>query len=330
MLLSKISAILLTCFFSLPLQALASIPSFQKGDVEIHFHDGAIVSGDTVVLGDVATIYARSIQDFEKLSGLILGSFPTDKTNLRIPARYVQSRVEEAVGSLHNVKINIPEFVEFKHANPQISAEEMAGRIYKLCLEQNKIPEGIEAKVEVSSMPSGIAANDYKISAAGERGQWRGEQVFRIESANGQSGWAKAMISWRAKAWVAKKEIKFQQDLNVEDFEQKTIDITHSLETPLLAADTNELTKYLTGSRSKRSLRATAFLTESMLDRRPDLTAGQALKVVFVADSGLRVMADGAALNDAIVGSIAKARLKKSKKIVSGRLVNGSLLEVNL
>lgn len=316
--------------FLLPLDVWCSIPAGPQKDIEIHVHNGAIVSGQNVILGDVATIYSRSIQDFEKLSTLVLSNFPDDKESLRIPASYIELRIREVISANRLIKIELPEFVDFKRASPSLSPEEAAGKIYALALEQKKIPDGVELVVEFSAFPQNISAEDYSIQSVGERQYWRGESTFKLVSKDNKVAWIKAHMRWMANAWVAKREIKFLQDLRVSDFEQKKIDITSAVELPLLAKDSEELAQKIMLARTKRSLRTSIYLTASMLDKKPDLAAGQNLKVIFVSESGLRVEADGSAINDALVGSMAKARLKKSKKIISGKLVNSNLIEVSL
>jgi flagella basal body P-ring formation protein FlgA len=67
-----------------------------------------------------------------------------------------------------------------------------------------------------------------------------------------------------------------------------------------------------------------------MVERRPDANPGQPLKVVFISESGIRVTADGALIGAGMIGTDAKAKLKTSRKIVSGRLVSGGTMEVSL
>jgi len=312
-----------------PIDVWSAIPSLPTTDIEIHFHSGAKVRGEKVVLGDVATIYARSLQDFEVLSKLTLSSFPSDKNNMRIPASYIETRVKEALGHKAVKMQQLSEFIDFQRAADVLSAEEVIARIYDMALKKKKVPDGIKITVEIPSLPHLPATPNFEIVAVGERSFWRGENTFKI-TINGEHAWVKCKIYWNANAWVAKKEIKFLQNLTAEDFEQKNVDVTYSVEMPIIVENFQELSEKLSGTRSKRSLKEKMFLTNSMIDKKPDLSAGQQLKVVFIADSGLRVTAEGAAINDAVVGDNAKVRLKKSKKIVIGRVINTNLIEVSL
>ncbi len=66
--------------------------------VEVRLENEVKVRSERLVLGDVATIYARNFRDFETLSGLVLPQFPSDQKEFRLSAAYIRQRVREALG----------------------------------------------------------------------------------------------------------------------------------------------------------------------------------------------------------------------------------------
>jgi flagella basal body P-ring formation protein FlgA len=118
-------------------------------------------------------------------------------------------------------------------------------------------------------------------------------------------------------------------DLRAENFVKTHADITN-MENVLLAASMEDLAKQLISTRAKRTIREHTVLTSAMVDKRPDGQIGQDLKIIFVADSGLRVATEGSLMDNASFGSSAKARLKKTKKVVVGTFVSANTMEVHL
>jgi flagella basal body P-ring formation protein FlgA len=318
------------------LAALAVTTVFaSERDIEIHFQKRTAVNGDRVVLGDVATIYAKSLKNFEKLASLVIGQMPSESNDLSVPSEYVRIRVDEALGGMKlSVKINAPDLIEFYKMKVESKSEHLAKEIQRQAIEFKKIPAGIELISEISTNVDlqKLNLDDYRLEPAAENREWRGHLVFRLspKSGMGDSYWINTRLRWFMNSWVAKTTIPFFKDIDAGAFEPGKVEVTQMTEIPIAAGEPSELERLVKETRAKRSLRPGMALTASMLDRKPDIKSGQKLKVVFIAESGVRVATDGVVMNDGVVGDSIKARLKTSKKIVSGKLVSPEVVEVSL
>ncbi len=307
----------------------------NEHDIEIHFQGRTAVNGDRVVLGDVATIYSKSLKNFGKLSNLVIGQMPSGDKDLSVPAEYVKIRVAEALGnSKLSVKVNAPDEIEFYKMKLESGPEKIAKEIVRQAREFKKAPDGVEIVPEISTTADlkKIDLENYNLNAVAESNEWRGHVVFRLtpKSGSGEGIWVNARVRWFMNAWVAKNRIAYFQDIDPALFESGKVEVTQMTELPVSAGNESELAQLVKETRAKRSFHPGTPILASMLDRKPDIKSGQSLKVVFVGDNGLRVSTDGTVMNDGIVGDSVKARLKTSKKVVAGKLVSPEAIEVTL
>ena len=113
-----------------------------------------------------------------------------------------------------------------------------------------------------------------------------------------------------------------------QDFEKGRVEITALREDPILASE--DLSVALASARARRSIQMSTPLTSAAIEKAPDAKPGQALKVVFVSESGIRVTTDGSLLGSGSVGNEVRAKLHSSRKTVTGKLVTGGMMEVSL
>jgi flagella basal body P-ring formation protein FlgA len=71
-------------------------------------------------------------------------------------------------------------------------------------------------------------------------------------------------------------------------------------------------------------------LVAAALEKAPDAKPGQSLRVVFVSESGVRVSTEGALIGAGSIGNDVRVKLRTSRKVVTGKLVAGDLMEVSL
>ena len=141
--------------------------------------------------------------------------------------------------------------------------------------------------------------------------------------------WVRARIRCFEKAWMAVRPLAFGEQLDPSFFKLGRTETTNLREVPF-SGSLEDLQQVLKGSRLKRSLSANAALLPGMLDRKPDAAPGSSLRVEFISESGIRVSAEGLLMSPGIIGGDVKARLKSSKKLVTGKLVSQGLVEVAL
>ncbi len=317
----------------LPFCAWAS-PSAPKAEVEVRIEARVRVSSTNVVLGDVATIYAKRGADFQALSGLVISRFPDDQKEFKLPQMYLEARIREALPPQTQLTLHGPQEIAFELHKMGVEPKDLALEIERLARAEKKIPESVELEVLPLTNPDQLKLlqpGSFHLESASQQAEWRGEMPFKLIQADGTLIWVKAKLRWFAQAWVAQKNYRLGQALTSSDFSQQRVEVTHLRgENLIIAPSSEDFANRLQSATAKRSIMANAPLTSSMVAKIPDGRLGQLLKVVFVSDSGIRVTTDGALLSNGIVGDELKARLRSSKRIVTGRLMEGGTLEVNL
>lgn len=319
-----------------PLEAWASAEKLLTKAIEIRLESEIQVAGDKIILGDVATIYAKSIHDFQALSSLVIGQIPQDSKQLKLPITYLRARVKEILPEGSEISIKAPLEISFHQEKFGVSSEEIAQQILRDGVIRGKIPNTVEVIAEPISGFDKLdifKLSNLKIEPAGETPYWKGEMNFKVSSKDSQNTthiWLKAKLRWFTDAWVAKTEIRPYQNLAANQFKKVRTEITNNREDLIAASDEAALALLLKSGRSKRVIRAESPITTAMLDRKPDMNPGQKLRVVFISENGLQVSAEGAIMGAGTVGDDVKARLRSSKKIVTGKLVSEGLMEVSL
>lgn len=323
------------CVFFMPIEVWSAENLLTKA-IEIRLAAEVPTTSDKIVLGDVATIYSKSIHDFQTLSSLVVGQIPNDTKELKIPLSYLRARIKEALPQDAEFSIKAPLQIVFRQEKFGVSAQEIAQEVIRIGKEKGKIPTFVSPTVEAIS---GLDKLDiYKLSSskiepAGEQSNWKGEMNFKVSSlieGNTIQSWVKLKINWFADAWVANANIKAFQPLSADQFKKVNTDITSVREDLVSAADEESLKTILKSGRAKRTIAAAAPLTMGMLDRKPDVSPGQKLKVIFVSENGLQVSTEGSIIGVGSVGDDVKAKLRSSKKIITGKLVSDSVIEVSL
>lgn len=322
------------------LSALLPLAAFSAGvvpvkAVEIHLDSDVKVGGDQVVLGDVATIYARSLQHFKALSGLVISRIPDDKQEVRLPGSYLEARVRAALPPGTEFALRAPSEIVFRLERVGLGTQELAAEISRLGRAAGKIPGGTEAEV----IPlvglehlAGWKLSSTRIEPQAEMQRWKGDVSFKLTRTDNPSAppvWVRTKVRWFQQAWVAKRSLPPGAPMDSSHFSLGRVETTALREEPI-AVPAEELGALLSSSRLKRLLSAENALVPSLLDRKPDAMPGSSLRVVFISESGVRVSADGALLAPATIGNDVKARLRSSKKIVTGKLVSQGLVEVSL
>lgn len=329
---SKAKVILFILSLLLPIELWAQFVPTKE--VEIHFVSEPKVRGDKVHLSDVAVIYAKKMQDFKILSNLVISTFSQGQNEIRMPQGYLISRVQEAIGRNDlDLSVKSPEQLVFKRVMG-IEFSQVAERILAKGKSESKFPEWAHVEIESTSgsleLISDAIESGWRVEAGAQKDQWRGNMNFRLvsEADAKKVAWVSARIRWFADALQAKRAIPIRSSLSEADFHVARVEINTITDQPILGSE--DLVKVLEGTRTKRSLQAGAPLLKSILEKSPDAKSGQALKVIFVSESGIRVSADGSLLSPAVIGEEARVKLRGSKKIVTGKLVNGQLMEVSL
>ena len=317
------------------------IEVWSASAVEITFGENNQVQGDHVLLGNVASIFTKSKIDFQALSKLEIAEFPQDQSSISMPSNYLRTRIAESIHlNAEDITIHGAEMLQFTKlvkASPEPAKSEnsILAEIKRMAIDGKHVSDGVQLIIEPRSgfeKIQNFSLSDYSLEAVMEKQLWRGDMNFRLKAKTENaetSPWFAVSLRWYADAWTPSREIPFMAELRAESFVKARTDIT-ALDGVVLAADEESLAKQIKGMRAKRTIRPSITLTSVMLDHRPDGMVGQALKIIFVGESGLRVATDGALIENATIGTMIKARLRKTKKIVVGTLVSPNTMEVQL
>jgi flagella basal body P-ring formation protein FlgA len=313
--------------FLLPIEVWSGVPTKP---VEVRLEQEVNVSGDTVVLGDVATIYAKSMRDFQALSELTLSKIG-ESGELRLPQGYLENRIREVLPAGTEFRLHAPQQVTFRLNRIGTSTDEFVAEISRRGRAEGKIPEWAEVQVEPIGGFDQLKLwklSESRIEPAAVTTRWKGETAFKISQAGKDLIWVKVKIRWFADAWVAKRSIGILSNLQAADFVKARVEVTDSREDPILASE--DIEAAIRQARARRSLAGGAALVAAAIEKSPDAKPGQNLKVVFVSESGVRVSTEGALLGAGSIGGEVRAKLRSSRKVVTGKLVAGDLMEVSL
>lgn len=315
--------------FLFPLEVWCNVPSKA---VEIQIDESVSVSGKNIVLGDVATIYSKNIHIFKSLSDLVITTFAAEESERTIPSAYLRSRIQEVLPKGVDFAVRAPAKIVFRKEILGVTGEMLAQEILRKATDEGKIPSWAEVKIESLSALDSLKfarIQDLQIAPAAEMPRWRGELNFKITKADSKDLiWVRVNIRWFGKVLVAKRAVSPWSAIRSEDFEWQRIELTQVRDEPVNSKE--EFDSLLGKAKTKRLVAEGAPLTRSTLEKIPDARIGQALKVIFVSESGIRVSADGAILNPLSVGEEGRAKLRNSKKIVTGKLVSEGVMEVSL
>jgi flagella basal body P-ring formation protein FlgA len=319
----KILVIAYACF--VPIEVWAA--------VEVRLSAEVIARHESVSLGEVATISGADAKDFNALSSLMITQFPAGQTEMHLPASYLSRRIQEALSPGSELRLSAPSQILLRLKAEGIGAEELAQAIARRAHEEGKIPDWVETRVEILSgldALKDLKLADVRLDPAGQVTQWKGELSFKVSEVESPASirWVRAKLRWFGHVWAAKRDLGIGQAPSAADFAISRVELTGEREEAVGATDS--IDGLLRGARYRRGIRAGSPLLRAALERKPDARTGQELKVVFVSENGIRVSADGSLLGAGAVGDEVKARLKSSRKVVVGRLVESGVVEVTL
>jgi flagella basal body P-ring formation protein FlgA len=320
-------ALFVLASFLMPIEVWAAIPTKP---VEVRLDSEITVSGETVVLGDVATIYAKSIHDFQALSNLTISKVGESGV-LRLPQGYLENRIREVLPAGTDFRLHSPAQVTFRMDKLGSTSDEFVAEISRRGRAEGKIPEWAEVDVEAMGGFEQLKTwklSEARIEPAAVTTRWKGEMSFRVSRGEKDLIWLKVKVRWFADAWTAKRSIGVLSALKADDFTKARVEVTNLREDPILAFE--DIETVVRRARNRRSLAAGSALVSAALEKAPDAKPGQSLKVVFVSESGVRVSTEGSLLGAASIGNEVRVKLRSSRKVVTGKLVSGDLMEVSL
>lgn len=307
-------------------------------DIEIQLNQQIYVDTEFVVFGDVAKIYALNEEDAQKISGLNLLKFPAGIREITIPAQYVRSRLIETLGPDKSIEFRIPDEIKFTRKQIRLSQEELRALIIEKAQKQKKIPSEVAINIRslyTQKLPIQPIGAKAVITNTKESSRWHGLtnfQLYFIKNGQkvGKTIWLRADIRWQAKRWQSQKEIGYHERLKAEDFKLVDVEIQPFQVSARKVLTSKELSSLLQNARAKQPIKVKSLLSRSMIEKKPDKKIGESIDVVFLNSYGLTIRSKGSVMENSSIGTEVKVKLKGSKKIVSGTMIDKNTMEVKL
>ena len=296
------------------------------------------VREDNVLLGEIGQISVKRSQDREEIASLSVARMPEGKESIVLPSSYIESRVREVLGKDREIEFEMPDDIELKRVAMRVSKAGIAEGIARMAEEQRVLPAGAKARVEITEMPTALEfahGSNFVIEAVGAAG-WHGPALFRVEvrepkgEASPKSFMAQARIRWFADRWVGARDVPAGSRLNASDFERKEIEVFPGKDSIARSAVEDNLEEFLRGAKLLRTLRAGQPLLLGQFARTADISHGSRIRIRIKYEGGLSVETPGLVMGGARIGDPIKAKIVKSGKVVTGKLIDSESMEISL
>jgi flagella basal body P-ring formation protein FlgA len=296
------------------------------------------VREDNVLLGEIGKISSTRTQDREEIAALSVAQIPQGKESIVLPASYIESRVREVLGKDRQIEFEMPDDIELRRVSMKASRAQIADGIERMAEEQRVLPTGAKAKVEIVEMPSGLEyprGSAFVIEQVGNK-NWHGPALFRVEVREPISKsphnffMVQAKIRWFSQRWVGVRDIPAGTRLSVSDFQRGEIEIFPTKDSMAQAQNDENLEEYLRGARLLRPLRTGQPLLPGQFARIADISNGSRIRIRIKSAGGLSVETPGLVMGGARIGEPIKAKIVKSGKVVTGKLIDSDSMEISL
>ena len=296
------------------------------------------VREDNVLLGEIGKITVTRSQDREDIESLAVAKIPEGKESIILPATYIESRVREVLGKDREIEFEMPDDIELRRVAMRASRAGIAEGIERMAEERKALPLGAKAKVEVVDMPTALefpSGSSFLIEHAGNK-NWHGPALFRIEarapggSAPLKSFMVQAKIRWFSERWVGARDLPAGTRLALSDFEKQEIEIFPSKNSLAQIPSEEGMEEYLRGARLLRNLRSGQPLLPGHFARTADISHGSKIRIRIKYEGGLSVETPGLVMGGARIGEPIKAKIVKSGKVVTGKLIDTDSMEISL
>lgn len=307
-------------------------------DIEVAIDGNVQVDSEFVILGQAAKISALDDGILQRVSKINLLKFPNGVDKVEIPSEYIQSRIREVLGYDLTAEFRMPTSVTFIRENPRISQETLKEKILEQARLRKKIPSGVDLKIRTvftDQLPVVPQGANVVLEPGSRLARWHGLVNFRVFfTKNGQRvghfHWVRADMRWYAKRWKAVREIGYHERLKAEDFRFTEVEIGPHTRQTLRITDTKKFSSFIRNARARRAIKVNSLLTQSMIEKKPDIKMGEEVDIVFRNSYGLKIRSTGKVMENSSIGSEVKAKLKGTRKVVSGKMVSKKTLEVQL
>lgn len=140
-------------------------------------------------------------------------------------------------------------------------------------------------------------------------------------------GWAQVSFRLDADVYVAKKAVRPNEEIKLENFELRKFNVMGSAVNRDLSGEVVRANAFPEGVRAKQTIQAGAPLLSASLERIPMIRLGDVVTLILKSDN-LRVSTKAVAQGTAAVGDMVTVQLPRYSRTFRGKLVEGRLVEV--
>ncbi len=336
------------------LSSIALFFLFAPMDVEargeIHLRSPVFIKGRSIFLHQIAEIKLNDGVKAKLLSEMPIGQLPAGKKSLRIPSSYILSRIQEIVGN-NSIEFKAPKVIHVRQKKVMSLRENIKKLLVRFVHKNGDLPKRVLLSVKDIKIPTSavvalkknrIGGSSLSVVEPQHHHSWNGRIFFRISIQSpmilkgknysaGRTFLVSADIKWFEQQWVSKRNIRFLEKLQPRYFYKKLGETRRVYRAVVvLAKNRKELKKHLVGMRSNRNISRGQVLRVSFLDAIPDVLPGESVKVILSGAGGLTISTAGKAMGKGTIGRTLQVRIKKTRKIISGRLNEEKVLEARL
>jgi flagella basal body P-ring formation protein FlgA len=311
-------AIIVVLFFAVPV---------YSGTVHVHLMKDAMVRGEKVTLGQIASIKGNDQGMVHSLKEIEIARTPRAGRVLNLNKSYILSKIRRATDKYVHLRIKVPKRVSIKRDCLVLSKEEIRRWITEELLSRINWPRELVKVKGVNGirdvvLPRGEISREILLPEKG-LGQSGGSVriIFRVDGEIRDSLWARARIVFHRPVVVATRPLDKNVLIGPEDVRIQTLPFKRSSKTFLTELDR------AVGKVTKRAIALGQPLTNRAL-QSPLLVKPKNI-VRLVAEKGLlRVTTLGQVKDKGGRGDVVRVLNLSSRKLVYGRVVDSRTIHV--
>jgi len=288
----------------------------------------ATVSGETITLGDIARINAKS-EAGEKivtsLEAIELGTAPEPSEEKQLMGVEILSGIEASGVSLESIGYFIPQAVVIERKGRTLTEEEVIAVLKNTLLTKDDINTRMQVKgvhwTGTKIIPTG--SNNVSIESLGI--PQNGKLPIRISVFNGDDIAARFLATAQVERWrqVPVLTRNIERGMLIEPQDVKLLEVNLSRE----SNDIVEAAQELIGRRARSRLRAGSYVRKSSVDIPPLVSRGSEV-TIKISIPGLQATATGKAMEDGLKGDEIQVQNASARKVLRARIIGARLVEV--
>lgn len=300
-------------------------PVFAAGSITVK--NRADIKGSNILVGDIAVMTGVAESEKDRISKLVLGLSPPPNTDYVLTLMQVKGRLHKAGIDLDKYKVKIPSKVTIHRMASIITGKDlMKSGISFLNEKMSEVnPDmSFEAKSYPRDIvfPYGKTATEFLLDVTARD---YGLQGFMCKVY--LDGVHKRTVSLSSYLRAYKKVVSAGKDVEEGAVLSESDLITDKAEALKLRRDAVTNIADAIGKKTLRKIRIGEIVTRTMLEDVSDINSGDQVTVVFKGN-GFEVSEQAKALEKGYKGQSIRVIMEKSRKVISGIVIDGKTVEV--